>query len=169
MTSDGTLTYISGDPQFGQTPNLVAAAYVNNDNDPATGTTLYSIDATFNTLVVHPASGGPAFSMLQTQDTLTLNGVMLDFLASNTGFDVLTQGGVNTAYVSIGNVIYIVNLNGGAVGGVAGDLTNFTTVTGLGAGITDFAVIPEPSTYALLGVGLVAFGLFHLRRTRSVA
>lgn len=171
VSSDGELTYIAGDPQFGQAPNLVAAAYVNNDINPGTGTTLYSIDATFNTLVVHPASGSPQFSMLQTQDTLTLMGVMIDFLATNTGFDVSTVGGANTAYVSSGNTIYIVNLNMGMVGGVAGDLTSFTTVTGPGAGITDFAVvaIPEPSTYALLVAGLVGLGLLQRRRAQARA
>lgn len=169
LIDDGALTYIAGDPQDGMTPNLVAAAYINNDNDMGTGTTLYSIDAMFNTLVVHPAAGGPAFSMLQTQDTLTLMGAMIDFLASNTGFDVFTDGGTNTAYVSSGDTIYTVNLNMGQVGGVAGDLTTFTTVTGAGAGITDFAVVPEPSTYALMGVGLLALAAYRFRRSHRRA
>ncbi len=167
LSDDGQLAYVAGDPRFGMTPNLVAAAYINNDMDALTGTTLYSIDATFNTLVVHPATGGPQFSMLQTQDVLTLGGIMIDF-GTDTGFDVLTLGGINTAYVSNGNTFYTVSLNMGMVGGVAGDLANAFTVTGLGAGITDFAVVPEPGTYALLTVG-VAFGLLAFRRRQARA
>ncbi len=163
LSDDGQLTY--GDATV---PNLVAAAYINNIDNPAS-TVLYSIDASLDMLVVH--SGGPQFSMLTAQDLLQVGGVgaAIDFQAGMTGFDVLTVGGVNTAYLSNGNTFYIVNLNMGQVGGAAGDLTNAFTVTGLGAGITDFAVvIPEPSTYALLAVGL-AFGFFVLRRQRARA
>lgn len=156
LTSDGPLAYVAGDARFGFAPNLVAAAYINNFDAPAS-TTLYSIDADSNSLVVH--SVGPQFSTLATQELLQVGGAgaAIDFLAASTGFDVLTVGGVNTAYVSRGNTIYTVTLNMGMVGAAAGDLTLFTTVTGAGgtAGITDFAVIPAPGAAVVALAGLV--------------
>lgn len=173
INEDGQLMYVvdpmNPDPQEGMTPNLVAAAYINADTDPGTMTVLYSIDAMFNTLVVNQV--GPEFSTLRTQDILQLGGMgpAIDFLAGNTGFDVLTLSGMNTAYVSNGNTFFIVNLNMGMVGGVAGDLTNAFTVTGPGGTITDFTVIPEPSTYVLLGVGFVGLALLARRRSQARA
>lgn len=163
-TSDGTLTYDAGSMFAGQTAALAAAAYINNDTDAGTGTTLYSIDAARDYLVVHPASGGPAFSLLTAQDLLQVGGTgpMIDFADGTTGFDVLTVGATNTAYVSNGNTIYTVGLNGGLVGGTAGDLTLVTTVTG--ASITDIAVIPEPTSAALLAGAMGVFGMMRRRR-----
>lgn len=166
LSADGVLTYVAGDPQFGMAPNLAAAAYINNF-DGAAGTTLYSIDATSNSLVVH--SVGPQFATLTTQDELQVGGVgaPIDFLAGTTGFDVLTTNNMNIAYVSNGDTIYTVRLNMGMVGDPAGDLTLFTTVTGAGSGITDFAVvIPAPGAAVCGLLGAICFGA---RRRRSVA
>ena len=45
------------------TPNITGAAYTNNDNDLATGTALFAIDATTDALVTFPAAtGGPNFT-----------------------------------------------------------------------------------------------------------
>lgn len=159
ITSDGPLDYATGDPNDAATPNLAAAAYINSDNDPATGTTLYSIDPTLDVLVVHPASGSPQFSQLNTQNPLTLNGSPFN-AGPNVGFDVLTVGGINTAYFSNNNDIYTIDLNMGAIGGTAGQLTFLRTVPG--PGITDIAVVPEPSTLGLLG--LATAGLISRRR-----
>ncbi|MFN2447016.1 MAG: DUF4394 domain-containing protein [Vicinamibacterales bacterium] len=43
--TDGMLAYRTSDPNFGQTPRVVAAGYTNPDNDPATSTTLFVVDS----------------------------------------------------------------------------------------------------------------------------
>jgi hypothetical protein len=162
--NDGTLAYEAGDPNAGATPTLGAAAYLNNfaGATPAQAV-LYSIDTTLNTLVLNV--GGPQFSALRTLGQLTLNGMMFD-VGTNVGFDILSIGGSNTAYLSNGNALYTVNLNMGQVGGPAGELTFISTLSG--AGIRSIAVVPEPSTYALLGVGALAL-LVGWKRRRSAA
>jgi hypothetical protein len=154
ITNDGTLTYNAGDPNFGATPNLVAAAYTNNIAGPAS-TALYSIDASLNTLVLHIS--GPSFSTLTTVGTLTLGGLTFNAIAGITGLDVLTIGGVNTAFLSSGNSLYTLDLSTAV-------LTSMGTFSGVG--LRDIAAVPEPSTYALLGLGLLG-GFFMLRHRRS--
>lgn len=50
-TQDGTLAYASGDRNFGKDPSIAGTGYTNSDNDPATGTELYAIDAKQHVLV----------------------------------------------------------------------------------------------------------------------
>ncbi|MGH7527179.1 MAG: DUF4394 domain-containing protein [Gemmatimonadales bacterium] len=50
--SDTSLAYEPGDRNFGKDPSVAGTAYTNSDNDPATGTTLYAIDAKHDVLVV---------------------------------------------------------------------------------------------------------------------
>lgn len=64
---DGPLAYTDATTAE---PNIVAAAYNNNDNDPATGTVLYDIDSGADTLVrQNPANDGS----LQTRGPLGIN------------------------------------------------------------------------------------------------
>jgi hypothetical protein len=44
-TQDTALAYAVGDPGFGTAPSIGGTAYTNSDNDPATGTVLYAIEA----------------------------------------------------------------------------------------------------------------------------
>ena len=155
-TSDGTLAYAAGDVNAAATPNLVAAAYTNNFAGSAT-TTLYSIDATLNILVMNTI--GPAFSTLNTVGTLMLNGVVFDALAGVTGFDVFSLQGGNVAYLSSVNQLYTIDL-------ATAVLTSVGTLAG--PDIRDLAAIPEPSTYALIAVG-GALALFAFARRRQDA
>lgn len=50
-TLDGTLSFTAGDPNQGQSPNLVATAYTNSVKPAPTATVLYAIDSTRNLLV----------------------------------------------------------------------------------------------------------------------
>ena len=50
-TQDTALAYAVGDPGFGTAPSIGGTAYTNSDNDPATGTVLYAIDARRDALV----------------------------------------------------------------------------------------------------------------------
>lgn len=97
VTADGMLMYAATDARAGQNPNLVAAAYTNSfqgytpvvaDFTPAT--TLFSVDADQDTLVLHTV--GPAFSTLTTVGALGVN-----VSAEMTGFDI---AGTNEAYLT---------------------------------------------------------------------
>ena len=112
---DGSLGYdattADGDPvdvNVGALPLAVAAAYTNPDNDPATGTTLYVIDADQNALTIQtPPNNG----VLNTVGTLGANTTQLagfDIAATNQAFAALklvggdqVKGCGNSALVSI--------------------------------------------------------------------
>lgn len=158
VTIDGTLAYQAGDINAGQNPNLRASAYTNSVVGPAS-TTLYSIDAEFDTLVVHPAAGGPAFSSLSTVGELTILGLSINF-QDNVGFDIFSSGGLNTGFVSNGSALYEVDLS-------TGDLVPLGTVGGTaGLTINSLAVVPEPGAMLLAGLPL---GLLAFRRQRRLA
>jgi hypothetical protein len=71
---------------------VTAAAYLNNDNDPATGTTLYDIDASLDTLnIQNPPNDG----------TLALVAPLGLPTRAKAGFDIVTQNGTNTAYAAL--------------------------------------------------------------------
>jgi hypothetical protein len=96
IQTDGKLAYdntaADGDPvdvNAGRRPRVGAAAYTNPDNDPATGTTLYDIDADRDTLVIQdPPNNG-------TLNTVGKLGVKVNELA---GFDI---GANNIAYAAL--------------------------------------------------------------------
>jgi len=93
---DGDLNYATNDVAAGVKPMVVAAAYVNNDTNPATGTVLFDIDAALDTLVMqNPPNSGT----LVTVGPLGLDAVGLDN-AYVGGFDVAASDG--TAYATIG-------------------------------------------------------------------
>jgi hypothetical protein len=120
VTADGQLAYATGDVNAGRTPNLAGAAYTNssaNGGALPTATVLYSVDASTNTLNMHSSAAlsTPAgnFSTVSTVGGLGLT------LGSNVGFDIVTKGGVNTAYLSNDRALYTVNLTSGAATRVA--------------------------------------------------
>jgi hypothetical protein len=158
-TADTPLAYAAGDPFFGVNPNIKDAAYTNNDNNPATGTTLYYIDIGTDRLVT---TSNPNGGVLNTVGPLGFN--VNDLL----GFDIFTDPvtGVNTGYAILdngaafnGNGFYQINLATGAAT-LIGTTTNFGF---FGLAIAPTAV-PEPGT-AL--AGLIAFGICATRRRRQ--
>ena len=80
---DGNLAYAAGDINAGQPAGVNSVAYSNNDNDPATGTTLYGIDSAFGVLVtIEPPNAG----------TLnTVGSLGQDDLPDLTGFDIFGE------------------------------------------------------------------------------
>jgi Domain of unknown function (DUF4394) len=71
---------------------VTAVAYLNNDNDPLTGTTLFDIDSDLDTLnIQNPPNDG----------TLAPVGPLGLATRSRAGFDIVTQTGTNTAYAAI--------------------------------------------------------------------
>jgi trimeric autotransporter adhesin len=94
---DGSLAYVTGDANEGADPNVVAAAYTNNDNDAATGTQLFDIDSDLDVLVLQdpPNAGG-----LKTIGALGVDAGDL------TGFDIAStlvagRAVADTAYASV--------------------------------------------------------------------
>jgi hypothetical protein len=120
-------------------PDIVAAGYLNNDNDAGTGTVLYVLDSRNDVL----ATQNPATGVLMQIGPLGVN------IGARTSFDITGTG--NQAFVQSGATLYTVNLTTGAMTVVGNtDRPLF--------GLTAAAPVPEPSTWASLLLGLVAVG-----------
>lgn len=141
--TDGMLTYNAGDPNFGQTPNIVGSAYTNNF-DGALTTTLYNIDSVLDVLVIQnpPNNGG-----LTTVGSLGLD------VSSLVGFDILTMFGQNTAYAAMTRAgdfrswFFTVDLTTGTAMPIA-------PIGGTAFLVRDIAAVPEPASMMALGTGL---------------
>ena len=165
--NDGSLAYVAGDPNAGTPSTVTAAAYTNNDTDPATGTTLYDIDSDLGVLAVQnpPNAGG-----LQTVGSLGLADVPLF-----AGFDIL--GPDDAAYAvttaeeaffglpALPSRLYGIDLATGAATdlGLLGD--GSLPVTGFA--LTDGPVpIPLPPAVLAVPVALAIAGACHRRCRR---
>ena len=160
---DPGYTYAAGGMFAGMVPALTGAAYTNNDNDPATATVLYGIDASRNALVQLVNPNGGAANVVGTLTGVTASAI--------SGFDIVTVGGVNTAFLTAFNStsalssLYTLNLTSGAAS-LVGTISVGGGVQGL-AIVPATSTIPEPGTYALLATGLAGLGLVARRRTRA--
>ncbi len=153
-TVDGTLAYAAGDPNAGQNPNIGEVAYTNNDVNPGTGTTLYYIDTTQNTLV---STTNPNGGVLNTVGALGVD------VGANLGFDIFTNSlGVNSAYAlfDVGGTTGLFSIDL-----LTGSATSLGAFGGAGAFGLAIAPIPEPGSLALLA-GAAAAGLALRRRRR---
>ncbi|WP_425145810.1 DUF4394 domain-containing protein [Deinococcus sp.] len=118
VTADGKLAYAATDVNAGKTPNLVGAAYTNsyaNGGTAPLSTSLYSVDASTNTLNVHSSAAGS--TPTGNFSTVTTVGGLGVTLGNNVGFDIVTSGGsggTNAAYLVNGTALYTVNLGTGA-------------------------------------------------------
>lgn len=147
-TVDMPYMYAAGDPNFGQMPSFGAVAYTNSDRDPATGTTLYGIDANLGQLIRITNPNGGTIN--------TVGSLGLGFVPNVTGFDILTFGGMNYGFfsalaggASVISNFYRVDLNTGQAS-LIGEIGAGLDVQGLA-----IATVPEPGTWALLATGLV--------------
>lgn len=145
-TVDGTLAYGPGDANNGSNPNIVAAAYTNADNDPATGTTLYYIDSALNLLA---STSNPNAGVLSTVGALGFD------VSDLVGFDIFTDAmGTNSALASLVvdglQSLYSINLGTGSATRV-GDFSLGSPLVGLAA-----APVPEPGSLALGGLAVLA-------------
>lgn len=157
--NDGTLTYAVGDVnENSPATRIIDAAYTNNDTNINTPTSLYYIDQGLDILATTSA---PNSGILNTVGSL---GVDTNSLV---GFDILTAGGVNSAYalLTVGGTpgLYSIDLGtGGAT--LLGELpTDLGNIYGLAA---TAAAVPEPSTLALGGIAALG-GLVAARRRRG--
>lgn len=153
---DGAYTFAMGDVNVGRVPAFTAVAYTNSDRDPATGTTLYAIDPTLGQLILVSTPNGGAVN--------TVGSLGIGTFSSVTGFDIVTMGGVNTAYFAAlldgaaTSKLYTVNLGTG-LATLVGDIGATGAIEGLA-----LSTVPEPGTWALMLTGLVGLGGIARRR-----
>lgn len=129
------VAYAPGTAGLGD-PDIVSAAYTFNDNNAATGTTLFVLDSANDVLATQNAATG----------VLTLIGGLGVNIGARTSFDIT---GVNTSFVQAGNILYNINLSTGA-------LTQIGTTDRVLFGLS--AAVPEPSTWAMMIIGFGAVG-----------
>jgi hypothetical protein len=126
VTVDGSLAFDAADMHAGESPDIVAAAYINSYGTPE-ATAMYDIDATLSALIrqTSPNDG-----------TLAAVGKLGVTLDGPVGFDVATSAeGTNTAWLAALGGLHTVDLDTGAV-------TASWTIPGLDQPIRDLAVLP---------------------------
>ena len=121
LIQEKNLTFQKGDTNAAKKPTIAGIAYTNPDNDPTTGSTLYGIDTTLNTLVkfVDPNAG-----ILQTVGALGLD--VSRFAGMDVGPDGVAYASLSTAAQPTVSKLYTLNVTSGAatlVGGIGSNLS----------------------------------------------
>jgi hypothetical protein len=127
-------------------PDIVAAAYTFNDNNPATGTTLFVLDSANDVLSTLNVATG----------VLTRVGALGVNIGLQSSFDI---SGATDAFVLSGTTLSKIDLATGA-------LTTIGSTTESYFGLT--AAVPEPGAWAMMIIGFGAVGSI-IRRRRTVA
>jgi hypothetical protein len=96
--TDTALSYSPGDPNAGQNPNVVGAAYTNNV-PVTTTTTLYAIDSNLDILLIQNPPNNGALNTVGVLGVDTSGLVGFDIAADGTVFASLTVGGVARLYM----------------------------------------------------------------------
>ncbi len=132
VSSDGTIVNAAGGPLT----TLVANAYTNNVDGTAS-TTLLSIDGAGDSLVTH--TGAPQFNNTSVVGPLGID------VGNNVGFDISPSG---LSLLSNGNDLYSINVGTGS--------TSSLGSIGTLLGVTTIAILPEPTSLALLALAALA-------------
>jgi len=151
--ADTSLAFIATDVNVGVDPNVVAAAYDRNDNNGATATTLFAIDAALNALVRQGAIDGNAADVAgggsPNGGLLTTLGSLGVDVTDNAGFDISGAGaGGNGAALAALQVqgetvskLFAINLVSGLTNQPLGGATLIGTIGG-GEVLTAMAIAP---------------------------
>ncbi len=125
VTVDGSLAFEDADMHAGETPAIVAAAYINSIGKPE-ATAMYDIDATIAGLIQQTA---PNDGTLAAIGKLGVEG-------DRYAFDIAaTEDLTNTAYLVVDNVLHTVDLESGAA-------TALGAIEGVDGMISDIAILP---------------------------
>ncbi len=127
VTVDGTLAFEEGDMHKGETPNIVAAAYINSFGKPEK-TAMYNLDATI---------GGLIQQTKPNDGTLKAIGKLgIEPSPAAYAFDIQgAEDGTNTAFLAAGKKLYTVDLETGAA-------TEVGEIAGVENDLRDIAVLP---------------------------
>jgi hypothetical protein len=117
-------------------PDIISAAYTFNDNDPATGTTLFVLDSANDLLS----------TLNTTTGVITRVGALGVNIGARTSFDI---SGANSAFVQAGNILYNIDLTTGSLSTIG---NTDRALFGLSA------AVPEPATWAMMIIGFGAVG-----------
>jgi hypothetical protein len=176
-TPDTDVSFDAGDVNAGQNPNVVGVAYDRNDNDPATGTTLWGIDSGRDSLVTiggvngTPSPNGGLGFTVGANPTGNL-GVSISDLA---GFDIVDQGsgGIGTALAvmqvegELTSKLYSINLNASTSNQPQGAATLIGTV-GVGELIRAMAIAPPQIQFSVVNYKVnEATGMAKITITRT--
>lgn len=159
------LRFVSGDANFGVTPNVISVAYTNSTfGTPApTSTTMYAIHRAgqFQTSLVRQGSLGGTPDSPNNGNLTTIGSIVGIFTDDLYGFDIFSGFGGNQAFfsasvISGGTAFYTLDLSTGS-NAFMGNVGGATPVN-----LRDFSVIPAPGAGALLALG----GMLAARRRR---
>jgi hypothetical protein len=176
---DTSLSYIATDPNVGVNPNVVAAAYDRNDNNPATASTLFAIDAALNQLVRQGAVDGNAADVAgggsPNGGLLTTLGSLGVDVTDSAGFDISGAGaGGNGAALAALQVqgetvskLFAINLVSGLTNQPLGGATSIGTIAG-GEVLTAMAIAPVSVQFSAAIVTVnESLGLARITLTRT--
>ncbi len=159
-TVDTPLAYAAGDKNAGVTPTVTAVAYTNQNPGTQTATMLYDIDAATNSLVLqNPPNNGTLVTIGSLGVTLFNAGT-----GAGQGFDI--DGATGAAFASLttstgGNGLYSIDLTSGTATLLGNFGTN--TVRDVAVGSFNAVAVPEPASFALLSLGMLAMGVIRRR------
>ena len=127
VTVDGELTFDAAEMHAGETPAIVAAAYINSHGKPEV-TAMYNVDATIGALIQQTSPNDGTLAAIGTFGIAEP--------AETYAFDVqTTEDGTNTAWLVNGATLYTVDLETGAA-------TEAGAISGVEGAIRDIAVMP---------------------------
>ncbi|TVT41919.1 DUF4394 domain-containing protein [Hymenobacter setariae] len=151
--SDGTFLTDTPLTNNGAAPALAGVAYTNNDNNPATGTSLYGYDQNTNTLLLSSNANAGTYNNIGSGSTLTVNaanGVDFDIFS-----DVSTPAApINSAFLTASpsgmsfDNLYTVDLTTGKA--------TLVDRIGNGSNLSGVAAVPTPDANAITWTGNVS-------------